>query len=204
MFVLIALAVSVGSVGGKILAAFLLGMKHRLDLAGQILEVVVIHQTAEVQHIGVVALAVQTIQHRYKPAAKGWENHIRVAAHLHKVAPQAGQVFDQDQVNQAVAGILQHFQKSGPLKIAAAVPIVLIGLDLDPAVEHDEFGEDFILVLNAHRFIAGDIALRFCGIGGVIHTQAAVDTDFILLRHNPAPFPVPAPRPHSRHSGSRP
>ena len=50
--------------------------------------------------------------------------------------------------------VLQHFQKSGPLKIAAAVPIVLIGLDLNPAVQHDEFGEDFILVLNAHRFIA--------------------------------------------------
>ena len=48
------------------------------------------------------------------------------------------------------------------------------------------------------------IALRFCGIGSVIHTQAAVDTDFILLRHNPAPFSVPAPRPHSRHSGIMP
>ena len=59
---------------------------------------IVVHQTAEVQHIGVVTLAVQTIQHRYKPAAQGWENHIRIAAYLHKVTPQAGQVFDQDQV----------------------------------------------------------------------------------------------------------
>ena len=66
----------------------------------------------------------ETVQHRHKPAAQGRENHIRIAAYLHKVTPQAGQVFDQNQVNQAVAGILQHFQKSGPLKIAAAVPIV--------------------------------------------------------------------------------
>ena len=45
--------------GNILLAAFLLGMKHPLDLAGQVLEMVVIHQTAGVQHIGVVPLAVQ-------------------------------------------------------------------------------------------------------------------------------------------------
>ena len=83
--VLLALAVSVGSVGGKILAAFLLGMKHRLDLAGQVLEMVVIHQTAEVQHIGVVPLAVQAVQNRYEPASEGRENDIRITAHLHKI-----------------------------------------------------------------------------------------------------------------------
>ena len=165
---------------------------------------VVVHQTTEVQHIGVVTLAVQTIQHRHKPAAKGGENHIRIAAYLHKVTPQAGQVFDQNQVNQAVAGILQHFQKSGPLKIPAAVPIVPIGLDLDPAIEHDKFGEDFVLVFYAGGFIAGDIVLCLCGIGGIVHAQAAVDADLILLLQVAASFlPAPAPHPHFRHSGSK-
>ena len=165
---------------------------------------VIVHQTAEVQHIGVVALAVQTVQHRHKPAAKGRENHIRIAAYLHKVTPQAGQVFDQNQVNQAVAGILQHFQKSGPLKISAAVPIVPISLDLYPAVEHDKFGEDFVLVLYAGGFITGDIVFCLCRIGGIVHTQAAVDADFILLLQGAASFlPVPAPRPHFRRSGSK-
>lgn len=165
---------------------------------------VVVHQTAEVQHIGVVTLAVQTVQHRHKPTAKGRKNHIRIAAYLYKVTPQAGQVFDQDQVNQAVTGILQHFQKSGPLKISAAVPIVPISLDLDPAVEHDKFGEDFVLVFYAGGFITGDIVFCLCGIGGIVYTQAAVDADLILLLQVAASLlPAPAPRPHFRHSGSR-
>ncbi len=165
---------------------------------------VVIHQTAEVQHIGVVALAVQTVQHRHEPAAKGRENHIRITAYLHKVTPQTGQVFDQNQVNQTVAGILQHFQKSGPLKISAAVPIVPIGLDLDPTIEHDKFGENFVLVFYAGGFIAGNVILCLCGIGGIVHTQAAVDADLILLLQVAASFlPVPVPRPHCPHSGSK-
>lgn len=73
--------------------------------------------------------------------------------------------------------VLQHFQKSGPLKISAAVPIVPISLDLDPAVEHDKFGEDFVLVFYAGGFITGDIVFCLCGIGGIVYTQAAVDAD---------------------------
>ena len=69
---------------------------------------------------------------------------------------------------EAVAGILQHFQKSGPLKIPTAVPIVPIGLNLDPAVEHDKFGEDFVLVFYAGGFITGDIVFCLCGIGGIV------------------------------------
>ncbi len=204
VFVLVALAVSVRSIGGQVLAAFLFGVQHRFDFPRQVFQMVVVHQTAEVQHIGVVTFAVQTVQHRHKPAAQGRENHIRIAAYLHKVTPQAGQVFDQNQVNQAVAGILQHFQKSGPLKISAAVPIVPIGLDLDPAVEHDKFGEDFVLVFNTGGFIAGDIILCLCGIGGIVHAQAAVNADLILLLQVAASFlPAPAPRPHCPHNGSK-
>lgn len=165
---------------------------------------VVIHQTAEVQHIGVITLAVQAVQHRHEPAAKGRKNHIRIAAYLYKVTPQAGQVFDQNQVNQAVTGILQHFQKSGPLEIPATVPIVPVSLDLNPAVQHDESGEDFVLVFNAGGFITGDIVFCLCGIGGIIHAQAAIDTDLILLLQVAASFlPVPAPRPHCPHSDSK-
>ena len=37
---------------------------------------VVIHQTAEVQHIGVVPLAVQAVQNRHEPASEGGENDV--------------------------------------------------------------------------------------------------------------------------------
>ena len=76
VFVLVALAVSVRSIGGQVLAAFLFGVQHRFDFPRQVFQMVVVHQTAEVQHIGVVTFAVQTVQHRHKPAAQGRENHI--------------------------------------------------------------------------------------------------------------------------------
>ena len=106
------------------------------------------------KEIGVVPLAVQAVQNRHEPASEGRENDVRITAHLHKIPAQAGKVLYQNQVNQAMPCVLQHFQKSGPLEVAAAVPIVLIGLDLDPAVEHDEFGEDFILRRDLSRWFS--------------------------------------------------
>lgn len=48
------------------------------------------------------------------------------------------------------------------------------------------------------------IVLCLCGIGGIVHTQAAVDADLILLLQVAASFlPVPVPRPHCPHSGSK-
>ena len=90
VLILVALSVSVRGVGGQVLAAFLFGVQHRFDFPRQVLQMIVIHQTAEVQHIRVVALAVQAVQHRHKPAAKGRENHIGIAAYLYKVPSQAG------------------------------------------------------------------------------------------------------------------
>ena len=204
VLIFLAFAVAVGGIGGNILAAFLFGVKDRPDFTGQVFEMVVVHQAAEVQHISVVALAVQTVQHRNEPAAKAGEHHVCVPAHLYKVAPQAGKVLHQNQVNQAMPCVLQHLQKSGALKISSAVPIVPIGLNLDPAVEHGKFGEDFVLVLDAHRFLAGNVVFGLCGVGGVIDAQAAVDAHLILLRHSPASLPAPVPYLHTPHSGNAP
>ena len=53
---------------------------------------VVVHQTAEVEHIGIVALGVQTVQHGDEAAPKGGKHNVRVPTHLYKVASQPGQV----------------------------------------------------------------------------------------------------------------
>ena len=84
-----------------------------------------------------------------------------------------------DQVDKAVPRVLQHLQKSGTLKIPPAITIVAVGLDLRPAVEHYEFGKQFILILDADGFISGDIVFRLGGVGGIVHAQPAVDADLI-------------------------
>mgnify|MGYP006990169027 CR=1 FL=1 len=55
---------------------------------------VIVHQTAEVEHIRVIALAVQTVQNRDKPASQAGKHNVCVPAYLHEVPPQAGEVFD--------------------------------------------------------------------------------------------------------------
>ncbi len=165
---------------------------------------VVVHEAAEVEHVGVVALGVQTVQHGNEAAPKGWEYNIRVPAHLYKVASQPGQVFDEDQIDNAFPGVLQHLQKTGTLKIAAAVTVVGVSFHLRPSVQHHKFGEDFPLIFNTGGFVGGDVAFRFRGVGSVIHAQAAVDADLIQLFHNAPSFPASAPRPHSRRNGNAP
>ena len=150
------------------------------------------------QHIRVVTFTVKAVQDGYKPAAQGWEYDIRIAPDLHEVTPQARKV------DQAVSGIVQHFPETGSLEVAPAVPIVPVGLCLYPAIEHDKFGEDFVLVLNTHRFITGDIILCLCRIGGILQVQAAVDTDLIQLFHTDPAFPDPVHRLHSQHTGNTP
>ena len=75
--------------------------------------------------------------------------------------------------------ILQHLQKAGTLEISSAITVVTVRLDLRPAVEHYEFGKQFILILDADGFISGDIVFRLGGVGGVVHAQPAVDADLI-------------------------
>ena len=75
--------------------------------------------------------------------------------------------------------ILQHLQKSGALKISSAITVVTVRLDLRPAVEHYEFGKQFILILDADGFISGDIVFHLGGVGGVVHAQPAIDADLI-------------------------
>jgi len=87
---------------------------------------VIVHQTAEVKHIRVIALTVQTVQNRHEPASKGRKYYVCVPAHLYKIPSQAGEAFDEDEVDNALPSILQHFQKSGPLEVAPAVPIVSV------------------------------------------------------------------------------
>ena len=135
-----ALAVAIGRIGGNILAAGLFAEKNGFDFIAQIPKMVVVHQAAEVKHIGAVTLAVQAVQHGHKAASQGGEHSVHIPAHLHIVPAQPGEVFHQDQVDHALPGILQHFQKSGPLKVTPAVPVIHIGLGFHPAIEHGEFG----------------------------------------------------------------
>ena len=53
---------------------------------------VVIHQAAEVEHIRIVALAVQAVQHGDEAASQAGKNDVRIPPHLHIVPAQAGEV----------------------------------------------------------------------------------------------------------------
>ena len=88
MPVLLALAVAVGRVGGDILAAAHFGVENGFDLARQVFQMVVVHQTAEVQHIRVVALGVEAVKDGYEAAAQRGENDVGIASDLHKITAQ--------------------------------------------------------------------------------------------------------------------
>ena len=49
---------------------------------------VVVHQTAEVQHIRVVALGVEAVKDGYEAAAQRGENNVGIAPDLHKITAQ--------------------------------------------------------------------------------------------------------------------
>ena len=58
------------------MTALLLGKEDTLNLTAQIPQMVVVHQAAEVKHIRVIPLAVQTIQKGDKPASQAGEHDI--------------------------------------------------------------------------------------------------------------------------------
>ena len=70
MPVLCTLAVAVGRVGGDILAAAHFGVENGFYLVGEVFQMVVVHQTAEVQHIRLVALGVEAVKDGYEAAAQ--------------------------------------------------------------------------------------------------------------------------------------
>ena len=70
MLIFITFPIPIRRIRCEILTAFSFGMKNRLDLCGQILQVVVVHQTAEMEHIGIIALAVQTVKYGHKPTSE--------------------------------------------------------------------------------------------------------------------------------------
>ena len=116
---------------------------------------VVVHQGAEVKHICVITLAVQTVQDGHEPASQAWKHEICISSHFHIIPAQPGKVLDQNQVDNAVSGILQQFQKTGPLKISPAVTVIHIGLGFYPAIEHDKLGKQFLLIFYAGGFVGG-------------------------------------------------
>ena len=183
MLILVALTVAVRRVSGGELSAGLFAVKNRPDFAAQIAQMVIVHETAEVQHIRIVALRVEAVQNGNEPDAEGREHIARIPSHFHKVAPQTRKVFDENQVDNAVPGVLQHFLKSGTLEIRAGISVIDIGFRLHPSVYHNEFGKHFPLVLNADGFVGGNIVFGFGGVMGVIHAQAAVNADAVQLFH---------------------
>ena len=164
-----ALSIAVGGIRGNKLTAGFLAVQDGLDFTAQIPQMVVVHQGAEVEHIRVAALAVQAVQNGDEPASQAGKYSVRVPPDLHIVPAQPGEVFHENQIDNAFSGILQHLQKSGPLKISSAVPVVNIGPGLHPAIKHSEFGKQFPLILNAGGFIGGDVASGLCRVGSVVH-----------------------------------
>ena len=88
MSVLFTLSVAVGGVGGDILTAAHFGVKNGSHLVGEVFQIVVVHQTAEVQHIRAVALGVEAVKDGYEAAAQRGENNVGIASDLHKVTAQ--------------------------------------------------------------------------------------------------------------------
>ena len=54
---------------------------------------VIVHETAEVQYIRIVALRIETVQNGHEPDAEGRKHVACIASHFHEVAPQTGEVF---------------------------------------------------------------------------------------------------------------
>ncbi len=74
MSVLTAPLIAIGGISPDILPRLLFAVQDRPDFTAQVPQMVVVHQGAEVKHIGVVALAVQAVQNGHKPASQRWEN----------------------------------------------------------------------------------------------------------------------------------
>ena len=201
MFVLAAFAVTVRGVGGKILVAFHLCVKHGFNLVAQIFQMEVIHQAAEMQHVGIVALAVETVEDGHEPAAERREDNVGVSAHLHEISPQSGQIFDEDQIDGAFPCVFQHFLETWTLKISAAISIVPVSLNLRPAVEHDKSREHFMLIFYADGLIGGDVVFRLRRVVSICQTQTTINADLIQLFQNAPAFPASVRRPHCRRNG---
>ena len=112
-----ALAVAIGRIGGNILATGLFAEKDGFDLIAQIPKMVVVHQTAEVEHIGAVALAVQTVQHGHKAAPQGGEHSVHIPSDLHIIPAQSGKVFDEDHIDALGLGVSDQTLDAGTLEL---------------------------------------------------------------------------------------
>lgn len=94
VFILSAFAIAIWRFERQALAIFLLAEQDALDFAAQITQVIVVHQTAEVQHFRTVPLAVQAVQHGNKAASQAGKNNItdmdKTTKNLYGVADNPG------------------------------------------------------------------------------------------------------------------
>lgn len=139
----------------------------------------VLHNVAEGCKLIFALGAVHAVIDSDKPDAMLGKKLVRVKPHLQIVAAQPGHILDHHGTDVPVLDGLDHFGKAGAIEISTAITVVPVGLDLRPAVEHYEFGKQFILILDADGFISGDIVFCLGGVGGVVHAQSAVDADLI-------------------------
>jgi len=87
--VLIALSIAIGCANRNKLSGLLFAAEYRFDLIAQIPQMVVVHQGAKVEHIGVVTFTVQTVQNRHKAASQRGENNVRISSHFYIIPAQA-------------------------------------------------------------------------------------------------------------------
>lgn len=108
---------------------------------------VIVHQTAEMEHIRVIALAVQTVQHRNKPASQAGKYNVCVPAYLHEVPSQAGQVLDENDID--ASGLCVSNQA---LEDCSRVAVIHIGVHFIPApLPHIPLKQQ-LLIFNADGF----------------------------------------------------
>jgi len=97
------------------------------------------------EHVRVIALAVQAVQHRNEPASQARKYNVGIPPHFNEVASQAGQVLDENQIDNALSRVLQHFQKSRPLKVTPAKAVVTVCINKIPAsVLHIMLKQEFL------------------------------------------------------------
>ena len=77
---------------------------------------------------------------------------------------------------------------------AIAITVIHIGLDFHPAIEHNKFGQQLPLVLNAGGLIRGDVVLSFGGIVRRIYEMRRNGTAYGKIAAALNLEGIPAPR----------
>ena len=143
-----------------ILAALHLGILGAFRLDGHISAVIFVYEVFErdihAPGIAFVPVAVKIVADRDKPGMEQRENALDEIAGFNAVAPEAGEVLDDDAVDLIALHHLYELLHLGPLKVGAAVPVVDKLQDFGvKGLRHGGgvFMENKALILNAQAVV---------------------------------------------------